>query len=175
MLQRAMELSYLELSENNPALETGVIAAAVAVTTSTSTAAAGAGAEDEEDEDAMALRLAMEISMQADESVSSESSKSSAGAAITGTLGGGNASQVSSTPSASMIYEDAKSGLSDPSFVSSLLEGVDIDLNDPLIQAALAQIAASELGTPAADGGDEGKDKRKREGDGDSDKDSPSS
>jgi hypothetical protein len=51
----------------------------------------------------------------------------------------------------------------DPAFVSRLLGSVDVDQNDPLIQAALAQLNAANA--PDSKGGEDSKESRKRKGD----------
>ena len=51
------------------------------------------------------------------------------------------------------------SGFMDPAFVSQLLGSVDVDQNDPLFQAALAQLnSAGASGSGASGSGDGGKD-----------------
>lgn len=54
-----------------------------------------------------------------------------------------------------------------PDFLNSLLGSVDVDMNDPLIQAALAQLTGSALPEPPADDKDKGAQKRKHGDDGD--------
>jgi hypothetical protein len=56
----------------------------------------------------------------------------------------------------------------DPNFVNELLGSVDVDLNDPLIQAALAQLGAggaaggSSAGTNNGDGDSDASSNKKR-------------
>ena len=70
-------------------------------------------------------------------------------------------------PPAITAGEAPGSNFLDSAFVSQLLESVDVDQNDPLFQAALAQI--SQAGAPGGDdksgeGADEDKNNRKRKG-----------
>lgn len=60
----------------------------------------------------------------------------------------------------------ASAGFEDPSFVNQLLESAD--LNDPLVQAALAQLNAGSGGAPTNDGSkgsDDPEKSKKRKGD----------
>ena len=58
-------------------------------------------------------------------------------------------------------------GIDDPEFLSSLLGAVDVDMNDPLIQAALAQLSGNTSADTTSTG-DKPVQKRKHgdEGDG---------
>ena len=55
----------------------------------------------------------------------------------------------------------SEAGLMDPEFVSQLLGSVDVDLNDPLIQAALQQLQADSK--PEEKDGDDSNKRAKRE------------
>lgn len=75
---------------------------------------------------------------------------------------------TTSTAAAASADPNSSSFL-DSAFVSQLLESVDVDHNDPLFQAALAQL---NEGAPKGDkkeeegkGGEEDKSNRKRKGD----------
>lgn len=94
--------------------------------------------EDDEEE---ALRRAMELSMQDCESIPQPTATAPAPPAV--------------DPAAAFL---------DPSFVSRLLGSVDVDQNDPLIQAALAQINAASSSTTTQPGQEEGggKESKKR-------------
>lgn len=107
------------------------------------------------------MRLALELSLGAS---SSSSRDASAGAAA---VAGGAATEHQSTSET-----DAMAFL-DPEFVNQLLGSVDVDMNDPLIQSALAQMGAAK---PSGDGavgggasgggaGEDDKDSKKRKGD----------
>lgn len=97
------------------------------VTSTAGQSSVNAMALDEDDEEE-ALRRAMELSMQDSEQPSSQDTD----------------------------YVDSASAFLDPAFVSRLLGSVDVDENDPLIQAALAQIgSASSSSTGAGKAGQE--------------------
>jgi hypothetical protein len=76
---------------------------------------------------------------------------------------GSAAPPASDTPAATATAADDSSTSSaflDPAFVSQLLGSVDVDQNDPLIQAALAQLQ----GKGDAKEEDDNKESRKRKG-----------
>jgi 26S proteasome regulatory subunit N10 len=107
-----------------------------------SSAVAMAAVDDEDMEEDEALRRALELSMVEDASSSSATSSSAPTTAAASQLAG-----------------------IDPEFLNALLGSNDVDMNDPLIQAALAQLAA-----PSAD--DKSNRKRKKDGEDDGKKDS---
>lgn len=80
-----------------------------------------------QDEEDAAMRLAMALSMQSE-------SQSASAASVPASAASGAASS-----SSDMFI--------DPAFVSQLLGSVDVDSDDPLIRAALAQINANAGGT----------------------------
>jgi hypothetical protein len=72
------------------------------------------------------------------------------------------------TPTSAAPADPAAAAFLDSSFVSQLLESVDVDQNDPLFQAALAQInQAGGAKVPGEDksGGEDDSANRKRKGD----------
>lgn len=94
---------------------------------------------DEDMEDDEALRRALELSMVDDTSSSS-------------------ATQVNDAPATASTTEPSSYGGIDPEFLNALLGSNDVDLNDPLVQAALAQLTA-----PSSD--EKNNRKRKKEDD----------
>jgi hypothetical protein len=71
------------------------------------------------------------------------------------------------TPTSAAPADPAAAAFLDSSFVSQLLESVDVDQNDPLFQAALAQINQAGAKGPGEDksGGEDDSANRKRKGD----------
>ena len=78
------------------------------------------------------------------------------------------AAATSTAPAAMTAAAGAPdSNFLDSAFVSQLLESVDVDQNDPLFQAALAQInqAGAKGDDKSGEGAEEDKNNRKRKGD----------
>ena len=90
------------------------------------------------------MRIALELSMQADDTSLPLPPFASA-------------STLPPVPPASVASE-----FLDSAFVSELLGSVDVDLNDPLIQAALAQMGAGGSGNNTT--GDDTNNAKKRKG-----------
>jgi hypothetical protein len=104
--------------------------------------------------------MALELSMAAPTSTASATAPAAA------------AATTSTTPAAAATAATAAAGASDSNFldsafVSQLLESVDVDQNDPLFQAALAQInqAGAKGDEKSGEGAEEDKNNRKRKGD----------
>eukprot|EP01041_Mallomonas_annulata_P003290 gene3290-6518_t len=145
LLQRALELSMMSsmqsmaVDNSSTATATSTSSASASDSAAAATATSSSSAPmDEEDEDDAAMRLAMEMSMHPD-------SDSAPAASVTAT----------STSTAA----DGSDLFLDPAFVSQLLGSVDVDMNDPLIRAALAQINA---GTGTGTGEEKEKESKKR-------------
>lgn len=77
------------------------------------------------------------------------------------------AATTATTPAATAAAGAPDSNFLDSAFVSQLLESVDVDQNDPLFQAALAQInqAGAKGDDKSGEGVEEDKNNRKRKGD----------
>ena len=97
----------------------------------------------------MALRLALEMSL--------------GGGAAAASAGGAATSAAAAAPA------DDSMAFLDPAFVSQLLGSVDVDISDPLIQSALAQMGAAGAAKPA-DGSDPGGSAGGGDGSGEGDK-----
>lgn len=138
LLQRALELSMIS-SLSTPA-ETAT-PAPIAQASDTSSVSAVEMTLDEEDEDEAAMRLAMELSMQAEAAAAAPST---------------------ATPVAPAVTSETE-GFLDPAFVSQLLGAVDVDSDDPLIRAALAQINA---GAGSSGASEEKESKKRKDGPG---------
>jgi len=154
LLQRALELSMLSsLSVGGTATATSTAtresetpsdtaAVAPASTDAVQMTIDDTGKEDE-DEDEAAMRLAMDLSMQAESQAQKQSETTTTGSGATAT----------SAQSDNFL---------DPSFVSQLLGSVDVDTEDPLIKAALAQISAGDTGTGTSTSETEEKEKENK-------------
>ena len=103
--------------------------------------------------------MALELSLAAPTSTASASTTAPAAAAAT----------TSTTPASTTVAAAGApdSNFLDSAFVSQLLESVDVDQNDPLFQAALAQInqAGAKGDDKSGEGAEEDKNNRKRKGD----------
>lgn len=104
--------------------------------------------------------MALELSMAA------PTSTASASAPTTATV----PPAAAATATAGAQADASGSNFLDSAFVSQLLESVDVDQNDPLFQAALAQInqaSAKEKGADdkGGEGAEDDKNNRKRKGD----------
>ena len=97
---------------------------------------------DEEDEEVL-MQRALELSM-----LDAGMSSSSTSAAATTTA------PTNPTPAAAAGTSAATgSTFLDPDFVNALLQSSDLDMNDPLIQAALAQLGNSSSSDGSGGGG----------------------
>jgi hypothetical protein len=100
--------------------------------------------------------MALELSMAAPTSTATATAPAAAATSTTST-----------TPAATTAAGAPDSNFLDSAFVSQLLESVDVDQNDPLFQAALAQInqAGAKGDDKSGEGAEEDKNNRKRKGD----------
>ena len=104
--------------------------------------------------------MALELSMAAPTSTASAPTPATASATV----------PPAATATAGAQADASGSNFLDSAFVSQLLESVDVDQNDPLFQAALAQInqaSAKEKGADekSGEGAEDDKNNRKRKGD----------
>ena len=72
------------------------------------------------------------------------------------------ADSVLPPPPATAVKPSDEASFLDPSFVSQLLGSVDVDQNDPLILAALAQLGASASESSNAEANQESKDEESK-------------
>jgi hypothetical protein len=105
--------------------------------------------------------MALELSMAAPTSTASATAPTAAAAATSTTPAATTAAATAAAAGA------PDSNFLDSAFVSQLLESVDVDQNDPLFQAALAQInqAGAKGDDKSGEGAEEDKNNRKRKGD----------
>jgi hypothetical protein len=109
--------------------------------------------------------MALELSMAAPTSTASAPATTPAAAAATTSTTPAATTAAATTAAAAAGAPD--SNFLDSAFVSQLLESVDVDQNDPLFQAALAQInqAGAKGDEKSGEGAEEDKNNRKRKGD----------
>ena len=102
--------------------------------------------------------MALELSMAAPTSTATATAPAAATTATSTTPAATTAAAAAGAPDSNFL---------DSEFVSQLLESVDVDQNDPLFQAALAQInqAGAKGDDKSGEGAEEDKNNRKRKGD----------
>lgn len=127
---KASEHAPDSLEEDEEALLRAALAISMGENVNTATEQKTQNNDDDEDEDERALRLALELSLKASEPESADSDA------------------VNQSVAEADALSNASGNLLDQEFVSQLLGSVDVDLNDPLIQAALQQLQESSA-TPS--------------------------
>lgn len=138
LMQQALEMSMREIYGD---------AAAVGESAPTSAASGGVDEAGNDMDEEDALRIALELSMVETTDVIPSH-------------GTGSAPVTASPTGTSSVNEAMEAlGIEDPEFLSTLLGSVDVDMNDPLILAALAQLTGSK----APQGEVKGSKKRKPE------------
>lgn len=143
LMQQALALSMLDLEVPS----SGTSGAAV---TAVPEAAPSTEAAEDEDEDEE-MRLALAMSVGAGDSAPAATAAAGAGASTTTT-----ATAPDSTTATSVT-----DGAIDQEFINQLLGSVDADMNDPLIQAALAQYQEDVARAGAGDGSKEDVSKKR--------------